>query len=312
MTTRESTSKRSTLIKLKQWLTVEEAARHLARVFEEEVTEADIFHLAVVRRLTLSVRFANRPTGIQLTGYDTWTQVDEDEWEKGEPCPRGEFVVLPNDVYDLPMIGVERLEVEREYRRHAGGADGASPGEVPSGGDGPFVKGWLTGAQFRLQRKAGEANINPVYESGRYLLPDTVFVVRPGALEKLIQQVSPPAAGPDPNLPTAPTPEQTAAQPAKTSPPFDIAEHDLDTREGRRNAVDAFLEHCNSEQAHVLKRNHIWRAARYQQPRSFQDWQAMTPKATRLCDENIRRILAMSATDFLNLLSRKVLSKTSD
>ena len=54
--------------------------------------------------------------------------------------------------------------------------------------DGPFVTSWLTGAKFRLQQEAGEAPA--VYESGRYLPPDTVFVVRPGALETLIRKVS--------------------------------------------------------------------------------------------------------------------------
>ena len=190
MTTREDVSKRSTLIKLKKWLTVAEAAQYLARAFEEEVTEEDIYHLAVVGHLTLPVRFANRPTGLQLTVYDTWRQVDEDEWEKDEPRPPGEFVVLPNDLYDLPMTTVERLEVERKYQRYAGGADGVSPGEVPSGANGPFVKGWLTGAWFRLQRKAGQAHVSSVYESGRYLPPDAIFVVRPAELDKLTQQLS--------------------------------------------------------------------------------------------------------------------------
>ena len=98
--------------------------------------------------------------------------------------------MLPDDLYDLPMKGVERLDVEHEYQRRTGGPEvrGSDNASATIDIDGPFVTSWLTGARFRLQQEAGEAP--SVYESGRYLPPDTVFVVRPGALEKLIQQVS--------------------------------------------------------------------------------------------------------------------------
>lgn len=49
----------SKLFKLKDWLTVEDAARHLSGVFSEPVSEADILRLALDRRLTLSVNFVN-------------------------------------------------------------------------------------------------------------------------------------------------------------------------------------------------------------------------------------------------------------
>jgi len=56
------------------------------------------------------------------------------------------------------------------------------------------------------------------------------------------------------------------ASPGSTSPPFDIAEQDLDTREGRQNAEVAFLAHCNSKQQHDLRQHHIWKAAGYRTP----------------------------------------------
>ena len=49
----------SKLLKLKEWLSVEDAARHLSIMFGEQVTEADILQLALDGRLTLSLNFVN-------------------------------------------------------------------------------------------------------------------------------------------------------------------------------------------------------------------------------------------------------------
>jgi hypothetical protein len=47
------------LFELKSWLTVTEAARHLAIVFGEPVTHADVLRLALDRHLQLSVDLVN-------------------------------------------------------------------------------------------------------------------------------------------------------------------------------------------------------------------------------------------------------------
>lgn len=49
----------SKLFKLKEWLTIAEAAKHLSVAFGEEVTEADILRLGLDRKLILSVNFVN-------------------------------------------------------------------------------------------------------------------------------------------------------------------------------------------------------------------------------------------------------------
>jgi hypothetical protein len=49
----------SKLFKLKKWLTLSEASRHLTGVCGEEVTEADILLLALEGHLTISVNFIN-------------------------------------------------------------------------------------------------------------------------------------------------------------------------------------------------------------------------------------------------------------
>ena len=47
------------LLKLREWLTVEEAARHLSNIASEPVSQADILRLVLDGHLVLSVRFVN-------------------------------------------------------------------------------------------------------------------------------------------------------------------------------------------------------------------------------------------------------------
>ena len=49
----------SKLFKLKEWLTVPDAAKHLSIAFGEDVSEADVLRLALDKRLKLSVNFVN-------------------------------------------------------------------------------------------------------------------------------------------------------------------------------------------------------------------------------------------------------------
>jgi hypothetical protein len=47
------------LFGLKEWLTLEDAAKHLTLILDEEVTVPDVLRLALDSRLTLSVWFVN-------------------------------------------------------------------------------------------------------------------------------------------------------------------------------------------------------------------------------------------------------------
>ena len=49
----------SKLLKLKAWLTLDEAAKHLTLMFGEPVSKEDILRLALDRVLTLSVNLVN-------------------------------------------------------------------------------------------------------------------------------------------------------------------------------------------------------------------------------------------------------------
>jgi hypothetical protein len=49
----------SKLLKLKEWLTLEEAANNISTVLGESVTLADIYRLALDKHITLSADFVN-------------------------------------------------------------------------------------------------------------------------------------------------------------------------------------------------------------------------------------------------------------
>jgi hypothetical protein len=178
----------SKLFKLKEWLTVLEAARHLSGVFEEEVTEADVLRLALDSRLRLSVYFVNHAKG-RCGNVISWEETDwrlcpdSDDFPGGRlmkmggkattgecrPCPKkletlynelpvnerenyypmmrsldidGERFLTLSDtvttlsgVWDLPMIGAERWDVEHKYQNLTGG-----PEVTLSNLDGAFVQ----------------------------------------------------------------------------------------------------------------------------------------------------------------------------
>ena len=209
-------------------------------------------------------------------------------------------------IWDLPMLGTAAADVEQRYLTLIGGP---RKGIVMQAG-GTLVNQPDDGTWCELHKYivVSEGVLRP---SPAGLPDDAVRVVRTAALDDLKARVSQSSStdSPPDTRATDGRPIDTDASPGSTAAPFDIAEQDFDTKEGRRKAVNAFLEHCNSEQPHVLRRSHIWRAAGYTDPRTFQEWQAMTPRKTRACDKNIRRLLAMSATGFLDLLSRKGLIK---
>jgi len=88
---------------------------------------------------------------------------------------------------------------------------------------------------------------------------------------------------------------------------FDIKTADLDTAQGRRTAVNSFLEWCNRTAPSKLTQQHVWKAMGHGDPRQLQYWLSAKPgsKATRATDEKVHRVLRMSAADFVSLLQRE-------
>lgn len=152
-----------TLFKLKEWLTVAETARHLSIVFSEDVSEADVLRLALEGHLRLSVYFVNyaKARRGQVVDYDhaEWGEFPADlaarfpnvpDEAKGKPLPYmrslnidgkrflnlSDEVTTLRGVWDLPMIGTERLDIEHTYQNLTGGPD-----VTLEGLDGAFVEG---------------------------------------------------------------------------------------------------------------------------------------------------------------------------
>ncbi|MDQ9168991.1 hypothetical protein Q8A64_01070 [Oxalobacteraceae bacterium R-40] len=165
----------SKLANLKKWLTVPDAVRKLSREYDKEVSEADILQYALDGHLQLSVNFVNtvqaRPGNVaqyteaelaaavksgDLPGDLKWKKMPKDLHAalKGEPIKEevwhlmslriGENryltltdeVVTLTGVWDLPMIGAEKLDIAHAYQRLTDG-----PPVTLSNLDGTFVEG---------------------------------------------------------------------------------------------------------------------------------------------------------------------------
>jgi len=213
--------KASKLFKLKKWLTLHDAAQYLTSVLGEPLGPPDVLRLALEGQLKLSVRFVDHelarrafhPSLIEREArQDQWAReplgvVDVGDG-KGE---RRAVLGLPGDLtpfmwvqqttttlsageYDIPMIGAERLDVEREYERLSGG----TPSALSSLG-GAFVESET--ALFQLldgrpldeeQRRLflEETGHEPDPTSPAACLPASrTFIVRVGALTAFTQKL---------------------------------------------------------------------------------------------------------------------------
>jgi len=138
----------SKLFKLKKWLTLDETVQHLTAVLGEPVYEKDVFRLVLDGFLKLSVDFVNHATVNQgkyieeseveyrempnilgmkvgegeektnLTFYPSALKFGDGRFVKLE-----EGVVSIDGVWDLPMIGGERIDVEHYYQVLTGGPE---------------------------------------------------------------------------------------------------------------------------------------------------------------------------------------------
>ncbi len=138
------------LFKLKKWLTVPEAARHLSIVFGEEVNESDVLRLALDGHLKLSVNFVNHANArpgktVPLSEAKTVSGIP---LKHGKPSDSNELIlglriainhpdgqveekvvqfdekiVSIDGVWDLSMFGGERLDVEHKFQMLTNGVE---------------------------------------------------------------------------------------------------------------------------------------------------------------------------------------------
>jgi hypothetical protein len=136
----------SKLFKLKEWLTLDDAANHLSTVLGEPVTRADIYRLALDGHLKLSANFVN---GARVR-IGKFVKTDEVKFEKVEyniftgekldqpyPSPKNDEihvsaddwlflnseVVSINGLWDLTMVGAEALGIEHYYQQETSGLE---------------------------------------------------------------------------------------------------------------------------------------------------------------------------------------------
>lgn len=194
------------LFKLKKWLTVPEAARHLSGVFEEPVSEADVLRLCLDGHLTLSCNFVNGALarrGKLIPMAEAFPEIQEqiplsERIDSGlgfQGVPLNEDFALglsENNstliigVVDLSMDGAERLDVEHMYQKMTGGADVSGLGH-----EGIIVIN-SNGDYCQLQEPPESCmQLIDDYHSPLVSLPeDAVLVVRTDSLRELEKSIS--------------------------------------------------------------------------------------------------------------------------
>jgi len=108
------------LFRLKEWLSVEDAASHLSQLFGEYVSKADILQLALDGKLTLSVYLFNKTLAIEKK-LVPWGDA------KKVPSSDGETMVILGEYWDSETILVENectpIEIEGVYDLTMKGAE---------------------------------------------------------------------------------------------------------------------------------------------------------------------------------------------
>lgn len=206
----------SKLLKLKQWLTIPDAAKYLTATLSEPVTEADIFRLALDGALTMSVYFvssihvkitqpipiamAPKAMGIPVKGMDPYEVILGVRINNDSEVLRFEEPIrsLAEGVFDLPMIGGERIACEQAYQRLTGG-----PHVDMTNIDGTFLR--LPNSDYYFQiyenylpkRDQGDSRSDWERREDLVWFPvgtlppgDAVLVVRVESLAKLLASLS--------------------------------------------------------------------------------------------------------------------------
>lgn len=199
----------SNILKLRKWLSIQDAAKYLTRALGEPVEPSDVLRFGLERQLTLSVDIVNRPRGCighmvsiedAVVTKMPWFPTHPDlptETRLGLPTADGKSIVQFEDqdvpvegIWDLPMHGGERLDVESLYQQMAGlpetnmiNLDGAFL--VHPAGD-PWIRlmeYFEPDAQARLTSEWGTRTY-----PGCTLPRGTTFVVRSEALAAFIDR----------------------------------------------------------------------------------------------------------------------------
>ena len=196
------------LLKLREWLTLDEAAESLGLLFGEDIGPAELVRLALDGQLTLSVRFVNYAYARRgsLISAEEARQIEFDFLGQKIVVPSGvrigdrwvmeleRDVMRLTGVWDLPMIGGESLDAEHYYQTLTFGpaVELMSPAGVFVSGQGYY---WQLQDHFsqnphfdQTKLKQPWADPQNFYAAG--MLPnDAVYVIRPDSFRDLIARV---------------------------------------------------------------------------------------------------------------------------
>ena len=185
----------SKLFKLKEWLTVPEAAQYLTVVFGEIVLEADVLRLALNDKLQLSVNFVNG------FFFDRWKTIPKNqfedggriatlaesyiyEFENGNYVSNDEHISITGThrfgrgVFDFLMIGNGQSVIENCYQKLTNGIEiNASESD-----GGIFLKDGSSICEIQIPNH----EIDGEYMSALYLAYDGFLVVRTKSWQSLI------------------------------------------------------------------------------------------------------------------------------
>ena len=194
----------SKLLKLKKWLTIEEAARHLSILFGEDVRAADVLRLGLDSELKLSVNFVNHAKAkkqkiIPVSEAETVPSLDGKRrivlgnyWTENEVMVSdGDAIVSIGGICDLPMIGGETLDVEHAFQQLTGGPEitlTCLDGTLVCDGDGVY---WKLQDSFEPREETlpdgTTKKVSRSYYPAGGLPADSVLVVRTAALQVLAE-----------------------------------------------------------------------------------------------------------------------------
>lgn len=198
----------SKLFKLKEWLTVADAAKRLAVVFGETVTEADVLQFGLEGRLRLSVLFAGMPLAWRGQISKCSAPIDSVQFRKKSPAQNELKIKLTTQhvlkvesdrialegVCDLLMIGNEKYYVEQTLRSLLGW-----PINRQINSEGTFLAIEGVKGIYALQREQSQecpVDLQPLpwhpkgYVPAPGLPKESVLVVRTLALNEFERSVS--------------------------------------------------------------------------------------------------------------------------
>ena len=202
----------SKLFKLKEWLSVSDAAKHLTLSFGEKVSEADVLQLALEGHLKLSIHLVNGAYARRCAPVKT----EEIEWVEvqlpiagnhfmkmalgGRLFQEGDDVFqvtksitsLESGIWDLPMTGGERVDVEHRLQQIVSGLEVTAvslEGIFLNSPDGDLYEVQSRHEDY-LCRGKNFFDSNNFHPAGS-LPDDAFFVVRTAAIRSLEQSVSP-------------------------------------------------------------------------------------------------------------------------